>query len=132
MNECLLKSKFVKNHSVQCYYPPVDYDSLLNLYNLNYLIKKFLSVSRGAYLYSLIIINCCLAPCCVCQTSTSVESRAPAVSRTAPTTPGVMNATAQQDIDSTQTGVAVTVCLPVILKVDGMLSISVESREVPV
>lgn len=37
----------------------------------------------------------------------SVESRAPVVSRTAPTTPGVMNATAQQDIDSTQTDVAV-------------------------
>lgn len=41
--------------------------------------------------------------------SMSVKSRAPAVNRTAPTTPGVMNATAQQDTDSTQTGVAVMV-----------------------
>lgn len=40
-----------------------------------------------------------------------MESRAPAASRTAPTTLEVMNATAQQDIDSTQTDVAVMVCL---------------------
>lgn len=40
-----------------------------------------------------------------------MESRAPAASRTAPTTLEVMNATAQQDTDSTQTDVAVMVCL---------------------
>lgn len=42
--------------------------------------------------------------------SMSVESRAPAVSRTAPTILGVMNATAQQDTDSTQMDVAAMVC----------------------
>lgn len=45
----------------------------------------------------------------VCQTLMSVESRAPAVNRTAPTTPGGTNATAQQDTGSAQTGVAVMV-----------------------
>lgn len=50
--------------------------------------------------------------------SMSVESRAPAVSRTAPTTPEVMNATAQQDTDSTQTDVAVMVCLTLCQNVD--------------
>lgn len=40
-----------------------------------------------------------------------MESRAPAASRTAPTTLEVMNATAQQDTDSTRTDVAVMVCL---------------------
>lgn len=39
----------------------------------------------------------------------SVESRAPAASRTAPTTLEVMNATALQDTDSTQMAVAVMV-----------------------
>lgn len=50
----------------------------------------------------------------------SVESRAPAVSRTAPTTPEVTSATAQQDTDSTQTDVAVMVCLTLSLDVDGI------------
>lgn len=50
-----------------------------------------------------------LLACCVWQTWTSVESRAPAVSRTAPTTPEVTSATALQDTDSTQTAVAATV-----------------------
>lgn len=44
---------------------------------------------------------------------TSVESRAPVASRTAPTILGVMNATAQQDIGSNQTDVAVMVCLTI-------------------
>lgn len=52
-----------------------------------------------------------LPACCVWQTWMSVESSVPAASRTAPTTPGVMNVTAQQDTDSTQTDVAVMVCL---------------------
>lgn len=52
-----------------------------------------------------------LLACCIWQTWTSVESRAPAASRTAPTTPEVMSATAQQGTDWTQTDVAVTVCL---------------------
>lgn len=52
-----------------------------------------------------------LCDCCVWQTWTSVQSRAPAVSRTAPTTPGVTSVTAQRDTDSTQTDVAVMVCL---------------------
>lgn len=49
-----------------------------------------------------------------------MESRAPAVSRTAPTTPEVTSATAQQDTDSTQTDVAVMVCLTLSLNVDGI------------
>lgn len=39
-----------------------------------------------------------------------MESRAPAVSRTVPTTPEVTSATALQDTDSTQTAVAAMVC----------------------
>lgn len=53
--------------------------------------------------------NFCLAACCAWQMLTSVERRSPVVSRIAPTTPGVMNATALQDTDSTQTGVAAMV-----------------------
>lgn len=63
--------------------------------------------------------NFSLPACCVWKTSMSVESRAPAVSRTAPTTPGVMNVTAQQDTDSTQTDVAVMVCSTLNQNVDG-------------
>lgn len=40
-----------------------------------------------------------------------MESRAPAVSRIAPTTPEATSVTAQQDTDSAQTGVTVTVGL---------------------
>ena len=52
---------------------------------------------------------------------TSVESRAPVVSRTAPTILGVMNATAQQDIGSIQTDVAVMVCLTINQIIHGAL-----------
>lgn len=53
----------------------------------------------------------CLPAGFVWQMLTSVENGAPVVSKTAPTTPEVMNATAQQDIDSALMDVAVMVCL---------------------
>lgn len=48
----------------------------------------------------------------------NVENRAPAVSRTALTILGVMNATAQRGTDSTQMDVAAMVCLTRRQKVD--------------
>lgn len=71
-------------------------------------IKCSLSEQGSVSLYP--DCNFCVAACFVWQTLMSVESRAPAVSKIAPTTPEVMNATAQQDTGSTQTDVAVMVC----------------------
>lgn len=84
---------------------------MLNQHILYFLIKGFCqkAVEHIPNL-DLSFFCVCVPACCICQMLMSVENRPPVVTRTAPTTPGVMNATAQQDTDSMQMDVAVTVC----------------------